>query len=412
MFEEESSQDQKKGELPKVPTNETASPTSNWLQKISQWFSFSKKTNGEGEIKKKLHQLEKARNAERKILLEQRDFYEKLFSKSPDSRHEKKTHIFGKSTKESEPIVPSAPLPPSKPIEQTIPVPPPAPVDPQPPHLIVKPPVSLTLENETPTVPTTSESSIISQPLAPAQTQQTSLPPVPTPSQKKIVSLGFFKRLFSKDLTTKLAEERKREEILQERNSVEQRFWQPSNGIKPNLIKDQEIVFFNWHENILVLSLSLVMCCLAISLIYVGLLIWQKERVEASKTAFLNVTVIDNQIKKSEQEVEEVKKFNKKLTMVSGLLDNHVYWTNFLTLLEYTTLKDVYYERFTGDISGEYTIPAVASSLEAISLQLDVMKKYDNVESVAPDTGQTSADGKSVQFNLGLTVDPIVFTKK
>lgn len=443
MFEEKSSQSEKKPILPKVTTTETAS--SSWLTKISHMFSIFKKDSNENILKKKLHQLEVARDAEKKILLEQRNFYEKLFSRSTEKKHKIKLNFFNRKKKALEPLIstsapqspppplhvtPTPPTPPSH-SHLTAPTPPsplkafsvpPAPLpsvtEPTPPSVpqvvepVLQPPVPLTIANAR--IPAT-EHTEVNTPLTivhpPIHTKHP-LPPVPPVALKKSFSLGFFSNLFTKNLVTKLAEERKREEAWQERNSVEQRFWQPAKGFNPNLIKDQEIVFFNWHENILVLSLSLVMCCLAISLTYVGLLIWQKERIEATKTAFGNVTVIDNQIIKSEQEVDEVKKFNTKLRMVSSLLDNHVHWTNFLTLLEFTTLKDVYYERFSGDVSGEYTIPAVASSLEAISLQLDVMKKYDKVQSVSPDTGQTSADGRSVQFNLGLTVDPTVFTKK
>ena len=440
MFEEKSSQSEQKPILPKVTTTETAS--SSWLTKISHMFSMFKKGSNENILKKKLHQLEVARDAEKKILLEQRNFYEKLFSRSTEKKHKRKLGFFNRKKKALEPLIstsapqspplhvtpplvvprphlhPTPPTPPSPlkafsvpPVplpSATVPTPPPAPQVVEP---VLQPPVPLTIANA-PT-PTSNHAHVTPATVVHAPTNKKHpLPPVPPVVSKKAFSLGFFSNLFSKNLVAKLAEERKREEAWQERNSVEQRFWQPANGFNPNLIKDQEIVFFNWHENILVLSLSLVMCCLAISLTYVGLLIWQKERIEATKSAFVNVTVIDNQIIKSEQEVDEVKKFNTKLRMVSSLLDNHIHWTNFLTLLEFTTLKDVYYQRFSGDVSGEYTIPAVASSLEAISLQLDVMKKYDKVQSVSPDTGQTSADGRSVQFNLGLTVDPTVFTKK
>lgn len=417
MFEEESSEQPKKKELPKISNTESAS--SGWLKKVSQLFSVFKKESNDHDRNKKIHQLEKARDTEKKILLEQRNFYEKLFSRSPETKNKTKHHFFEKLRKAPKPAL--TPPPPPSPPASVLSVPTPKAPEitiptqtkvPEPSALVLKPPVALTMENEIPKPPLQSQPQITQAPVQSSEITKPPLPVAPLPVQKKAFSLGFFSRLFSKDLSAKLAEERKKEEAWQERNSVEQRFWQPAKGFNPNLIKDQEIVFFNWHENILVLSLSLVMCCLAISLTYVGLLIWQKERLEASKFAFSNVEIIDSQIKKSEQEVEEVKEFNNKLSMVSGLLDNHVYWTNFLTFLEDSTLKDVYYERFAGDISGEYSIPALASSLEAISLQLDVMKKVEKVESVSPDIGQPSADGRSMQFNLGLVIDPTVFTKK
>lgn len=245
-----------------------------------------------------------------------------------------------------------------------------------------------------------SQQPVIPRPLKPTAVKKEAAP-----------HISLFKRLFSKNVTYKLVAERERELAWQERNQVEKRSWQPANAIKPNLIKNQEVLFFNWHENLLVLALSLVMCCLAIGLLYVGLLIWQKERLDTSRVALLNAQVIDEQIALGEQEAKEIKTFTYKLNIVGSLLNNHIYWTNFLAFLENNTLKDVYYDKFSGDISGNYSIPSVAKNLEAISLQLEVMKAYPKVKSLTPDTGQTSADGSSVNFNLGMSVDPTLFTK-
>lgn len=229
------------------------------------------------------------------------------------------------------------------------------------------------------------------------------------PSPKK--SFNFFHRFFKKNLSQVLAAEREKELAWHERTRIEKKFWQPSNAIKPNLIKNQEVLFFNWHENLLVLGLSLMMCCLAIGLLYVGLLIWQKERLDTSRTALENSKVIDKQIQIGEQAAKEIKVFTTKLNLVNDLLNNHIYWTNFLAFLESKTLEDVYYEKFSGDLSGEYTIPGVARNLQAITLQLEVMKTYNKVKSLTPDTGQSSADGKSLLFNLGMSIDPTIFIK-
>lgn len=494
MFEQESSQNQKK-ESQEISTHSEKS--SSWLNKISHWFSSFSSGDKTKELAHKLKLIEKAKAEEKKVLLQQRNFYERLFSRSteakdktilhtleskeemlhplskkvetPQAPTQSDTHIspplpvennqhkvidekkisshlnisqkksffsgifsrlFGRHTPAHTSKILEAPKPPVEVAKLAVPL---APVETQsqendqkinklssssmseksldtleqpqaePSPILQPPPIISDLQKSKISVPSSQSVSAIDS----SGVKSTSL----LSSNKKLSSGGIFSRLFGGSLANKLAKEREGEVALQERKSVEQRLWQPSNGFNPNLIKNQEVVFFNWHENILVLCLALVMCCLAISLTYVGFLIWQKERQDASEIAFLNVKVIDDQIAISETEIKEVKEFNKKLALVSNLLDNHIYWTNFLTLLENTTLKDVYYERFSGDISGQYTIPAAASSLEAISLQLEVMKAYDKVKSVIPDTGQTSADGSQVQFNLGLIIDPLVFTK-
>lgn len=503
MFEQESSQHQKKESQGHLKKTETSS---SWLNNLRHWFLSFSPGDTTRDIAHKLKQIEKAKAEEKKILLQQRNFYERLFSRSTEAKDKTILHTLESKEEIIHPLAkkveaPQAvPLPhtaksaPLRPLVKTasvsgqdqdavekkiIPIPkaphgesffstlfsrlfgkksgdvikknstvPPLKLEvPTPPvpssvnsihqeielkpeitsaETILESPVNSLEHKEAKTTPTLQPPPIISDLQAPEIAVPSPRPSVqvtpiakdisgvilsPALNTKKTTFDGVFSRIFGGSLKSKLAKERESEVTLQERNSVEQRVWQPSNGFNPNLIKNQEVIFFKWHENILVLCLALVMCCLAISLTYVGFLIWQKERQDSSKIAFLNVKVIDDQIAKSEIEIKEIKEFNKKLVLVSGLLDNHVYWTNFLDLLESTTLKDVYYEKFSGDISGKYTIPAVASSLEAISLQLEVMKGYDKVESVAPDTGQTSADGSQVQFNLGLTVDPLVFTK-
>lgn len=250
-----------------------------------------------------------------------------------------------------------------------------------------------------------------SKPLTPVKSSTPSTTDVIPPTSFDGKKVGLLDRLLSKNVRHKLVKEKEKELAWQERTQVEKRFWQPANAIKPNLIKNQEVVFFNWHENFLVLGLSLMMCCLAIGLLYVGLLIWQKERLDTTQVALQNTKVIDQQINLGEQEAVEIKTFTQKLNTVSALLDNHVYWTNFFKFLEDNTLKDVYFANFTGDLSGEYSIPGHARSLDAITLQFEVMKVYPKIKSLTPDTGDDAADGKSINFNLGMSIDPTIFIK-
>lgn len=249
-------------------------------------------------------------------------------------------------------------------------------------------------------------------------------------ASKKIISLFSFS-----SLAKKLALERAEEAAVKDKNEVEGRFFQPYNGVKANLIKDQGVLFFNWQQKILTLSLSIILCCLAISLSYVGLLIWQKEKLNDNKATLANFDVINIEVVKSENDLKEITGFNQKLDIVSSILNNHVYWTNFFNFLENNTLKDVYYESFSGDLSGKYKIPSIARNLNAISLQLEVMKAYNMIKTVQYSSAQSGTDSKSsstppasnlapalaenpnktttdtVKFNLEMTIDPKIFIK-
>jgi hypothetical protein len=229
------------------------------------------------------------------------------------------------------------------------------------------------------------------------------------------LQLSFRSSLSKSSLAAKLAEERKQEEAAQTKNEVEGRAWQAYNSVKANLVKDQGVLFFNWRQRSLTLALALVLCSLALGLVYVGLLIWQKERLSDNEATLANFEAINAEVAKNEKEIEEIIAFNRKLDVVSFILANHVHWTNYFDFLEANTLKSVYYQSFSGDISGNYSIPALAKDLDAISLQLEVMKAYNLMRSVQYSSASASAGGpnepSTVNFNLEMSLDPKIFLK-
>lgn len=101
--------------------------------------------------------------------------------------------------------------------------------------------------------------------------------------------------------------------------------------------------------------------------------------------------------------------------LVGFILSNHVYWTNFLTFLEDNTLKDVYFESLSGDLTGTYSLPAVARSLDSVSLQLEVFKAYNKIRTVTYSNAQTvtgpTGSEPTTKFNLQMSLDPSVFMK-
>jgi len=240
-------------------------------------------------------------------------------------------------------------------------------------------------------------------------------PKKPAVSLFRRLQLAMRARFSKGTLAAKLAEERKQEEAAQTKNEVEARSWQPYNSVKANLVKDQGVLFFNWRQRILMLSLALVLCSLAIGLVYVGLLIWQKERLNDSQSTLANFEAINIEVSKNEKEIEDIIAFNRKLDIANFIVNNHIHWTNYLAFLENNTLKDVYYHNFSGDLSGNYTIGAVAKNLDAISLQLEVMKASNLTRSVQYSDANTVKAGpdqpETVNFNLEMSVDPKIFLK-
>ncbi len=372
MFSKESSS-QSKVDPGTKPTPPIARES--WLKKLSQKLFKSDKKTKPLENKPVAPAKDSLRHDEKKGLDDQRHVYNQIFSKV-DSK---------------EPVTTVTPPPAPKNTSSDI-------FSPHPTHPVT--PSAKPLTPPPPSLHSQTKEEILNTPVDPPDMSSATLPPA-----SPMFSGSLFRRKAKSPLNSD-------EQIkLDARNAVEKRSFEPSRAVKPNLIKNQEILFFNWHEHALVFGLSVVMCCLVISLVYVSLLIWQKERMDNNKVTLLNVKAIDEQIIKTEKEVREIKDFNGKLISLSTLLDNHIYWTNYFSFLEDATLKDVYLKSFVGDISGEYTIPALARNLDAVSSQLEVMKSYSKVKSITPETGSPNEVDKTIPFSLGMSIDPLIFTK-
>ncbi len=365
-----------------------------WLKKIHQTWRHWRQKSAATKIKRDIGQLERERAKEHSALLKQRRFYEKLLHHKKEGEEKKVEPVLLKvpEEKKAEPVL-------MKEVEEKKIVPL---VIPEPEKIIEEKNLEIPLQKiEAPPIPNTSD-------IAPPKVVEIKH----TSSRFSKFFKGFMKK---SSLAEKLSEERQQEEAVRHKSEVEERFWQPYNSVKANLIKDQGVLFFNWKQRMLTLTLALVLSSLAIGLVYVGLLVWQKERLRDNEATLANFDAINTEITKNEREIDEIVVFNRKLDIVSFMLTNHVYWTNFFTMLEEKTLKDVYFSQFSGDLSGTYSMPAIARNLDAVSLQLEVLKAYTMVKTVQYSGGEnvpaTAEDDAKLRFSLDLTVDPKIFVK-
>ncbi len=361
-----------------------------WMKRLRRFFRLQRSAVGSHRIKKDIERLEKERLEEKTALLKQRRFYENLLRR--------RGHTRDHASNEQSATVASTEQSNAGPAESVNPV--------------------VSAKDRIPKAGKESETPVKASPEKKIEKPssffsmfryKTEVPPAEAASS--VVAPAGRSRL-----TDTLRAEREAEEKTQERDEVEQRFWQPYGGIKTNLVKDQGVLFFNWRQRLLMLSLALILCTLAISLVYVGLLVWQKERLDANEATFANFDAINTEISKNEKDIEEIVLFNRKLELVSFVLSNHVYWTNFLGFLEDTTLKDVYLEGLEADLTGTYSVPAVARNLDTVSLQLELYKAYPKMRTVAYSNAQSVAGAAGTEpvtrFTLQMTIDPSLFIQQ
>jgi hypothetical protein len=145
-----------------------------------------------------------------------------------------------------------------------------------------------------------------------------------------------------------------------------------------NLIKGEIITFFNWRKRIVTLIIATLVPIFLIGLTYSGLWHYQKQgrvRIQA-QTKKLNE--LREKIRQEEAGLKEVAEFQTKLKVVSKIFAQHVYWTNFFRFLENNTIRNVYYNGFAGDTSGDYSLGATALRFgditEQVNLDLSLLK--------------------------------------
>lgn len=230
--------------------------------------------------------------------------------------------------------------------------------------------------------------------------------------------------------TNKFKDERLAHQGQSQKEQIENRSWESFGVVHTNLIREHLGMFLNWQSKILWLLLFVAIAGLASIAAYGFLLILEKDKISSSQGAFANLTGIVTQIQSEEVYAEEILTFNNKLLAVDYLLNNHIYWTNFYKFLEDNTINDVYYEKFSGDLSGKYVLPTVAKDYRSISTQLRVLQSVSD-KVLGVDTGGAESASKgttpvtpanggtgtttpnaNVKFDLNLNLNRSVFIKE
>ncbi len=198
--------------------------------------------------------------------------------------------------------------------------------------------------------------------------------------------------------------------------------WEKADILETNLIKGELASFFNWKKGILVLAVYSVLSALVVAGLYGGLLFWERQIKKEGNEYSSRIRDLDERvIKPLEEEAKKILAEQEKIKLAEYVLRKHIYWTNFFKFLEDNTLTEVYYtSSFSGDINGEYVLPARAKDFKTILEQVSVMRANDNVKKATVSGGSvvSSAGGENekddvggVNFKLDLSINPSIFTK-
>ena len=107
--------------------------------------------------------------------------------------------------------------------------------------------------------------------------------------------------------------------------------------------------------------------------------------------------------------------FQKKLKTANKLLENHLYWTNFFSFLEKSTVADVYFINLIGGSDGQIVMSGVAKSYAAMSRQIIAFRTDERVSKVSVLSASASVDTEGnvteINFDAKLQLNPEIFLK-
>lgn len=122
----------------------------------------------------------------------------------------------------------------------------------------------------------------------------------------------------------------------------------------------------------------------------------EMQLLEAESVAFLDIR-------------NEVMDLETKAARVESILNNHIYWTKFFTLLETYTIPDIYFADFAADTSGTIHLEATGRDLISVAEQIIAFSNApDFIKAVRASNIRKLPKGIGASFDLSL-VDGIFY---
>lgn len=157
---------------------------------------------------------------------------------------------------------------------------------------------------------------------------------------------------------------------------------------------------------------TLSMLCL--TAVYLTMVCYQAFYVWRTQAAVQQLHSLDSTILGYRGLQSEINASSNTLTAVQTMLDEHVYWTQWFSYLERSTLQSVYYTNFSGSTNGTMNLQAIAPDFATVAQQIALFQSLPEVTAVEVNTATRSGsldattEAGTVQFSVSLQVDPAI----
>lgn len=242
----------------------------------------------------------------------------------------------------------------------------------------------------------------------------TDLPSVPAEPQSKIEQPVPAKPVEVPITPTPLSPAEGKKEIAEQKTRkfihIPQNGKQEGNGLGVNLIPTS-LTLRTWKQVIKSVIWIIILSVVFNVLAYGALYAWGQQIDNQT-------TEIDQKIKKVQASIlnfehlqDQISVLEDQITSVDWLLQRHIYWTKFFSLLEKYTLDDVYFQGFSAGINGNISLKANGPDITSAARQLKLLESEAAKElvSTVSVTRVTAAGEQGYTFTIDLQLNNNLF---
>ena len=157
------------------------------------------------------------------------------------------------------------------------------------------------------------------------------------------------------------------------------------------------------------------------AIVHVGLILYHGNLTSKTEEVQRDVAQLEQEISTFQEVKQQSQQLGQETERVSALLDRHIYWTEFFSLLEEYTVDEVTYSGIDGNITGTLTLNAAGRDYETVARQIlafrdasDFVQEATILSATTPVSESTSGTGVEIlrgdsAFSVRLVLSPNVF---
>ncbi len=130
------------------------------------------------------------------------------------------------------------------------------------------------------------------------------------------------------------------------------------------------------------------------------------------KIASIDADLMTLEEQRDKKNEESLLLLNKQLSLISNLLNNHIFWSKGLSKIESLLQNQVQFETFSAStIDNKFSFKALAANYTVVARQIAAFLSDESIADVSLNNVNTLTNGK-LEFNMKLDLDKTKFLKQ